>query len=263
VGLGYGLGYHVLIQRIQGTDIYDLCIYAVGGQFLCRFLGIQHLLCVGDDGDILALADDPALAQRDGLLGGNFALGGVKGLLLEEHHGVVVVDGGEQQSQGVLSVAGVYDLQAGNVGQPGFKALAVLGGAAGAAAGGQTHHHGQVYLAAEHIAHLCGLVHQLIHTDGKEVVEHQLSDRAQAGGSGANGGTDDGALGNGGIAHALGSELVEHAGGHAEAAAESAYIFTEKNNVGILAHPDAHCLADGFSISHHTHLTRTSSTISE
>ena len=98
--------------------------------------------------------------------GGNFALGGVKGLLLKNIDGVIVVDCAEQQSQSVLERCWDIRPQAGSVGEPRFKALVVLSSAAKIRRR-QTHHHGQVYLAAEHIPHFAAWFTQLIHTDGK------------------------------------------------------------------------------------------------
>ena len=71
------------------------------------------------------------------------------------------------------------------------------------------------------------------------------------------------ALGYGRIAHPLGAELGKHARGHAEAAAERADVLAEEHYVGVLTHPDTHALADALCISHHRHLSRTSSTMSE
>ena len=140
----------------------------------------------------------------------------------------------------------------------------MLCGAAGAGACGQTHDHRQGNVAAEHVAHFGRLVDQLVHTDGQKVVEHQLSNRTEAGCRAADGAADDGAFGNRGIAYTLGSELIEHAGADTEAAAECTDVFTEQDHSRVFAHPDGHCLADGFTVSHHlTHLSRTSALISE
>ena len=149
-------------------------------------------------------------------------------LVLKVHDGVVVVDGREHEAQGVLRAGGVDDLQAGDVGQPGLEALGVLRRGARARARGQADDHGHGNLAAEHIAHLGGLVDELVHADGEEVAEHQLGYGPQARGRRADGAAYYRALGDGRIAHALGAELVEHAHGHAEAAAELADVLAEE-----------------------------------
>ena len=183
--------------------------------------------------------------------------------MLKEHDGVIVVDGGEHETQRILRCRGIDHLQAGDVGHPRFQRLGVLRCCAHARAAWQTHHHRQRYLAAEHIAHFGGLVYQLIHADGQKVTEHQLGDGAEPRGRGADGGADDGPLADRSIAHTFFAELIKHSGGYAEASSESAHVLAEQQHVGILTHPDAHGFTDGFCITHFFHLARTSSTMSE
>lgn len=139
----------------------------------------------------------------------------------------------------------------------------MLGCRADPSASRQTNYHGHGDLPAEHIAHLRRLIHQLIHAHRQEVTEHQLSDRTQAGGGGANGGTNDGAFRNRGIPYPLLTKLIEHTGTHTETAAKSANIFTEQQYIGVFTHPDTHAFPDGFCITHLFHRVRTSSMISE
>ena len=133
----------------------------------------------------------------------------------------------------------------------------------GTRAGGHTQYHGHRDLAAEHITHLRRLIDQLVHADGQKVAEHQLGDGPQSGRRRADRAADDGAFGDRRVAHSIRAELIYHSGADTEAAAERADVFAEQYDVGVFTHPYAHALADAFSVSHHFHLSRTSSTISE
>ena len=46
--------------------------------------------------------------------------------MLKEHDGVIVVDGGEHETQRILRCRGIDHLQAGDVGHPRFQRLGVL-----------------------------------------------------------------------------------------------------------------------------------------
>ena len=63
-----------------------------------------------------------------------------------------------------------------------------------------------------------------------------FGNRAQAGQSGADGGTDDDAFGQGGINDALRTELVVEAPGGLEYAAHQSHIFTYDVNPAVAAH---------------------------
>jgi len=223
----------------------------------------MYHLTSGNNGHIVTLALDVAFAQRNGIKAGHLALHGVHGFVLHKHHGVVIVNGGEHQTQRILRCGGKYHLQTGDMGDPCLQRLGVLCGGADTGTGGQTHHHGHGDLAPEHVAHLSRLIDQLVHADGQKVDKHQLCDGAQTGGSSTNGHADDGAFRDGSVLDALAAELMKHTGGNAKAAAESANVFAEQQDIGVLTHPDAHALTNCFSIGHRFHLTRTSSTISE
>ena len=64
----------------------------------------------------------------------HFALHLVEQLVLEDHHRIGIVDGGEQQALGVMRRGRLHHLQARHMGEPGFERLAVLGRGAGAGA---------------------------------------------------------------------------------------------------------------------------------
>ena len=82
----------ILVQREQGADINNLGFDAVRGQFLRGVQSGEDLAAVGDDGQVFAFEGDAALAQRNGIEAGDFALDAVEGLVLKEHDGVIIVN---------------------------------------------------------------------------------------------------------------------------------------------------------------------------
>ena len=81
---------------------------------------------------------------------------------------------------------------------------------------------GQRHLAAEHRADLRGVVDDLVHRDEQEVQRHDLDDGTLAEHRSADTGADEALLRDGGVAHAVGPELVEEAGGDLVGAVEDA-----------------------------------------
>ena len=133
----------------------------------------------------------------------------------------------------------------------GIEALAVLrGGAEAGAVHGADHHRGH-RLAAEHVLELGGLVEDLVEADPHEVDEHQLGDGAQPGGGGTHGGTDEAALGDRRIQHAIAAELGHQPLGDTERAAPGVVLAGGTQAAGdVLAHDDdamiaLHLLGEG------------------
>ena len=253
----------LLIQRIQRAGVKYLGGNAVFLQNLGGGQSLMNHLSGCNNGHILTAALDVALSERDGLEAVHITLHRVHGLVLHKHDGVFIINGGEHKPQRILRGGGIYDLQAGNMGDPCLQGLRVLCGGTYSCAAGQAYHHGHGDFSAEHIAHLCRLIHQLIHAHRQEIAEHQLGNGAQAGGGGADSGANNGTLRNRGIPYPLVTKLIEHTGSNTKAAAEGSHILAKQQDTGIFAHPDAHAFTDRFCITHLFHLARTSSTISE
>ena len=83
----------------------------------------------------------------------------------------------------------------------------MLGGDSAPGASLGPHDHRHFGSAAEHIAVFGGGVDELIHCDGKKVTIHHFGHRPHSRHGGAGGGAGDCGLGDGGIAHALITEL--------------------------------------------------------
>ena len=168
--------------------------------------------------------------------------------MLQKDHGVVVADGADEQALGVGRGGGNADLDAGNVHEPRFQALRMLGRRAHARALGHAQHHGHLGLAAEHVVHFSGLVKELVHGHADKVHKHEFRNGAQARGGSTGGRAHNGAFGNGGVAHAALAELVKQPLCHAEAAAELAHILTDDEHVFVPLHLLPHGVVERLQI---------------
>lgn len=237
-----------LVPRLDAAQVEHLGRHAVGGQGIGGGQGGADGGSVGHDGDVRALAGHAQPAQRDrSRVLRQVPLGGVQRLVLDEDDGVGVVDGGAQKAVGVGGVARADDAQARNVGEPRLQALRVLRPGADARAVGRAQDHRHRTLAAEHEPRLGRLVDDGVHGDAAEVHEHDLDDRLEAADGGADGGTDDGRLGDRRVAHPLRPERVEQATRHTEGTARNRHVLAEQNHVGVVAHSVGKCLADRLS----------------
>src|SRR5690606_12099810 len=141
----------------------------------------------------------------------NFAGDAVEEGVLEEHHGVVVADGGLHERLRVGRVGGDDDLQARVVGEDVFRSVGVGGADVGAAVGGAADDDRAGDLAAGHVADVGRVVHDLVVGDGEEGPEHEQHDGADAEHGGANAHADEAGLGDGGVDDAPAAILLEHA----------------------------------------------------
>ena len=135
---------------------------------------------------------------------GNLALDGVQETVLEEQHRVVVVDRAVEQVARVDRQRGEHDLEAGHMHEPGFELLGMLRAGRPARAALRANRQRHLQLAAGHVAVLRRLVHDLLHRERREVLVHDLDDRAHALHRGADAGADDRHLGDRRVADALG-----------------------------------------------------------
>ena len=209
----------------------------------CKLLGrvkrfVDHDLDP-DHGGGVARTLDVGETHRDGVVAvRDRAFDEIELLVLEEDDRVVVADGGLEQALGVGRGGGHADLQAGDVGEPGLQRLRVLGGVAAAAALLGPNDHRQGDFAAEHVAHLGGLVGDRLHAEAQKVGVHDLADWAGAGRGGANGQRGDRFLGDRRVANSLEAELVDQSLGYAKdaAAAPDGDVLAEDENGRVAPH---------------------------
>ena len=138
-----------------------------------------HLRPPRDAGDVLALADDVGLAQRQLVVAHRHVLhvGAVEYLRLQEDGRVLVPDRGEQQALGRVGVARVDHLQPGSMREEGLGRLRVVVPAvADRLCRRPDRQPTHVELAARAIAELGSLVADLVHR--REYIVRELDLRA-------------------------------------------------------------------------------------
>ena len=142
-GLLDRLQYSFPVQRLEGPQVYHLHLDTFLGQDTRRLQAVVEHQAVGDDGDVAPGAFYVRLADGDGV----FPIGdlppdeAVGLLMLQEHHRVVVPDGGLQQPFGVVGSGRGDHLEAGGVAEVGLHILRVVQAAADTAAIRDADHH--------------------------------------------------------------------------------------------------------------------------
>jgi hypothetical protein len=156
-----------------------------------------------------------ARADRRGVVGmeQDGALLGVDPKVLDDKHRVVVADRRLQRSLGVGRARRRDDLQSRRGGEPPVEALRVLRRELVARPVGRADDQWTAQFPAEHRSDLGGVVDDLVHRDEQEVHRHDFDHRALAEHRGPDARADEALLGDRRVAHALGPELVEEAGG--------------------------------------------------
>ena len=134
------------------------------------------------------------------------------------------------------------------------QGLAMLRGGVEPAAALHADHQRHLGLAAQHVAQLGRLVHDLIEAHAGEIAEHQFRDGPHAGDRGAGRGADIGGFADRGVDHAAGAELPQQSFGDAHhaapgillavAARSSGNILSDQKDIGIAAHFLAQSLVD-------------------
>ena len=106
------------------------------------------------------------------------------------------------------------------------------------------------HLAAEHRADLGRVVDDLVHRDEQEVQRHDLHDRALAEHRGADAGAHEALLGDRGVAHAVGPELVEQTRGDLVGAVEDADLLAHHEDALVARELLAQRKAQGLAVGH-------------
>ena len=197
----------VEVERRHRARVDDLGRHALLRQPIGRLeRGVHHLLDA-HDGHVAALTHDLGHTEGDGVgLLGHGPLSHVQPLVLDEDDRVGVADGLDQHALGVVGRRGRHDLQAGHVRVQRVERLRVLRAGAEAGTGDGAHDHGDGALATVEVAHLGGLVEELVEGGADEVDVHDLRHRSQPGVGRTDRGTDEAGLGDGGVDDALTSD---------------------------------------------------------
>jgi hypothetical protein len=170
--------------------------------------------------------------------------------VLYDQDRVVIADGRLQQPLRVGWVCGRDDLQSGSSGGPALEALGMLRCELVAGAVGRSDDQWAAHLATEHGADLGCVIDDLVHRDEQEVEGHDLDHRALAEHRGADPRADKALLGDRAVAHAVGPELVEQAGGDLVGAAEDADLLAHDEDALIARELLAQRQADRLAVRH-------------
>jgi len=168
--------------------------------------------------------------------------------MLDEHHRVVVADGGDQHALRVARRRRHDHLQPGHVREPGVQRLAVLVGLAPAAADDGADHHRHFHRAAGAVGMRGDHVDELVHAEQQEVHAHVHVDRPHAVDRRAQAEPGHGVLGELRAEAAGRAELLHQALG----AVEDALVVADVDAVGehgaVAPHLFLHRLVQGVAI---------------
>src|SRR5215218_14047 len=165
----------VLVERPQGSQVYDLGLEAVLRQCVSGPQAQVDLPAVGYEGNVGAFAGDARLAEGYGVVPiFDFAFGTVKGASFQEDHGVGVPDRRQHHALDVVRGHGRHDLETGEVSVEALQGVRMLGRELDASAVGAPDHERHLYLSAREIAHLGGVLDDLVRRQKREVPGHHL-----------------------------------------------------------------------------------------
>ena len=137
------------------------------------------------------------------------ALHAVEEPVLDEDHGIRVLDGRPQEAIGIGRRRRHHDAQPRNVSQQRLQALGVLAARRSPCAELGPDRQRHLRGATGHERHLCRLVEQLVEADADEIEIHQLDDRAHARHGRAHSEADDGRLRDRSVPDAVTELVVE------------------------------------------------------
>ena len=204
---------------------------------------------------MVALALEVGLAERDEvLLVGHLALGVVEHLALEHADRVVVADRALEQPLRVVRRAGRDDLEAGDVREPALPRLRVLRGELQRGAVRAAEHDRHLVLAARHVEHLRGGVHDLVEREQREVPGHELDDRAQPDHRRADADAGESELGDRRVDDAHLAELLEESLGDLVRALVDGDFLAHEEDAIVALHLLANGGAEGVSVCDYRHL---------
>ena len=213
------------------------------------FKRMDHAHAEGNNGDILAFAGDPRLADRNKkiVVRGHFEFVPIKDFVFEKNDRVRIADGALQKPLGVGRRIRHDDFEPRNMRIPRGIILAVLRGDARGGAIGAAKHDRTVHLAARHIARLGGGIDDLVHRLHREVEGHEFDDRAQACKGRAYTEPGKTMFGDRRIDHPAGAEFLQQPLRDFIGAFVFGDLFADDENAVVAAHLLGHRVAQGFA----------------
>src|SRR3984893_338161 len=246
-GLAHAARDSLDVQRPERAQVDELRIEL--RSLLHRLQRLVEHGAPGDHRHAPAFAGDLRLADGDGVLAfRHFPFRRpVDALRLHEDDRVVLADGGDQEALRAEGVGRADHLKARRVDEERLRRLRVVVAALDPASHRRADHHRRAVLAAAAVPQLGELVHDLIERREDEVGELDLRDRAQSVHRHPDRRADDSGLGQRGVDHALGPELLDQTHGGAKHPAELPHVLAHHHPARIAAHLDPQGVIDGLN----------------
>ena len=222
--------HRVHVQRAQRAKVDDLDVHTLLRERSGRVEGAPDRRAVGDRCDVLPGRRIAARASTLRRALADLALQRIQRRVLEQEHGVGILERGEQHPVSVGDRRRRQSLDARHVGIPPLEAVRMLGGHLAAAAGRHPHDQWNAELAARHVPDRGGVVHDLVERKQAEVDRHDLDDRPHPAHRGADPRADERRLAQGRVADPVGPELLEEPVGDRKGAAVAADVLTHEED---------------------------------
>ena len=168
--------------------------------------------------------------------------------VLEDEDGIGLLQRGDQHAAGVGDGRRRERLDPGDVGVPDLEAVLVLRGHLAAAARRHPDDDRDAQLPSGHVAHRGRVVDHLVEREQAEVDRHHLDDRPHPAEGGADPRADEGRLGERGVPHALGAELVEQPEADGERASVAPDVLAHQEDPFVRRERVAHRCAHGLAV---------------
>src|SRR6267143_1404186 len=249
-----------LIDGTQRPQVEHFGRHVVLRELLRRLQCDAQRLRMAHQRHVAALALDVGAPDRDDVLTvGHLALEVVQHFAFEHDHRVVVADGRFEQALRVGGRRRGDDLQPGDMGEPALPCLRVLGRELQRRPIGAAEDDRQRDLAARHVQHLGGGIHDLVECEQGEVPGHELDDGPQPTHRRSHADARESQLRDWRVDDALRAELLQQSAAHLVGALIDAHLFAHQQDVGIALHLLAQRLIQCVSVSKGGHQsTRTS-----
>ena len=232
------------VERTKRPEVDDLADDPVGGECLGGLQRLVHAVHRGDDRDVRSLPCDAGDAEGHRVTV-DLAGDAVEALVLEEEHGVVVLDRGAEKALRVGRSGGGDDLQPRNAHEPGDGHLRVdrAESAAGTHDGSEHERHAHLLSGQEPV--LRRLVDDAVHHQRQEVAEHDLDHRTEPGDRGPEGRPGERELRDRRVEHPLAPVLLVQTRRHGEHSACEGHVLAEEDHAVVGGQLLVERLADG------------------
>src|SRR5829696_2509364 len=249
VRLLYGLDDGVLVEGPQRSQVYDLRLEAILGKRICGPQAQVDLPAVGDERNVRTFAGDASFAKGYCVVSVfHFALRPVQGAGFQEDHGVGVPDSREHHALDVVRGHWRDDLETGEVTVEALQGVRVLGRELHAATIRASDHERHLYLSAREIAHLGGVLDDLVRRQKREVPGHHLDYRTHPHHRHADRRACKPVLGDGHVHYPPGPVLVVETVRYEVSAAVDADVLAHEDDALVIVELVDHRLPQGLAV---------------